>query len=244
MRKIKNNYHKYFEIGNGNVPIILSCPHGGFKKPKIIPDKEKGFMIPDRFTLFLSKKIINELKSKNINIYYIINKIHRSKIDLNRPPRSEVAFKQSSRIAKKIHYFFHKKIQELADKCISFYNRCLFIDFHGFTKPDPEYRDIIFGNVFSNTLKIKSESYSQENNFYWGFSNLVEQLNKHFSLDDGLGVNNLNIAYSGGYITHQFYGKEKINAFQIEIADNIRNDLDSANIFIEDFVKALIDSVI
>ena len=62
---------------------------------------------------------------------------------------------------------------------------------------------------------------------------------KNFTLDDGLGETDINLSYSGGYITHQFYRKEKINAIQIEIADNIRSNLKVANIFVDSFINGL-----
>ena len=141
--KKMGNYRRYFELGIGNVPVILSCPHGGFKKPVQIPDRNAA-TLSDRNTLFLARRISYLLKTKNIKIYYLFSKIHRSKIDLNRPPGSGVAFDQKSSEAREIHYFFHDKIKSLAKECVSLYNRCLFIDFHGFTKPRENYCDIIF----------------------------------------------------------------------------------------------------
>jgi len=233
---------KYFELGIGNVPVILSCPHGGFKKPVQIPDRN-GTTLPDRNTLFLARRIIYMLKTKNIKTYFILSKIHRNKIDLNRPPGSLNAFDQYSSEAREIHYFFHEKIKTVAKECVSRHNRCLIIDIHGFTKPSKDYCDIILGNIFSNTLDIKNETNRDNYRNYWGLSQLVSYLSKDFTLDDGLGVNDNNLAYSGGYITHQFYRKERINAIQIELANNIRYDLNLANIFVEDFALAIIKSL-
>ncbi|MFX1384674.1 MAG: N-formylglutamate amidohydrolase [Promethearchaeota archaeon] len=230
-----------FEIGNGNVPIVLSCPHGGFKKPKLIPDIKKGVKLSDRYTLYLARRIIHDLNIKNIKLYYIFSKAHRSKVDLNRPPGTSAAFDQSSEYAREIHYLFHDKIKNLAKKCIKLYNKCLFIDFHGFTKPHQEYQDIIFGNIFSNTLSIKLKNHTSEDPQFWGVKEFKTQFLNHFTIDDGLGVNDINIGYSGGYITHQFYRKENINAIQIEIADNIRKSIEISNLFVDDFIKAILN---
>lgn len=97
------NFQKYFELGIGTVPVILSTPHGGFLKPKIIPDKLTGVQIADKNKFLISKGIIQVLKHNfNIDIYYILSKIHRSKIDFNRPPRALSAFNHSSIEAKNI----------------------------------------------------------------------------------------------------------------------------------------------
>ncbi len=231
------NIYKYFEIGVGTVPIVLSCPHGGYKKPRIIPDRIDGVLIPDRNTYIIAKHIIHSLKMRGIDIHYILSKIHRCKIDLNRPPRSNLAFSQSSAQAKEIHNFFHEKIQTFAKECVNSFNKCLFIDLHGFTKPLKNYPDIILGNIFGNTLTIK------ESKDYWGFSQLIRGLSKHFTLDDGLELRNFNLGYSGGYITYQFYKKNRVNAIQIEIAKFIRLDLNLIKKFVNATINGMISSI-
>jgi len=235
------NFRKYFEIGNGSVPIVLSCAHGGYKKPKIIPNKQKGIVIPDRNTYFVAKAIIQRLKAKNIKIYYVLSKIHRSKIDFNRPPRAVVAFNHSSKLANNIHDAYHDKLKKFTQKCVSLYNRCLFIDFHGFTKPNNEYPDIIFGNLFGNALQINNNFKEKNSNDYWGLNHLSREFSKYFTLDTGLGFTDFNLAYSGGYIIHHFYRRNKINATQLEVAKYIRLNNELSKRFINAFVSAIIN---
>jgi len=232
------NSQQYFDVGLGKVPIVLSCPHGGYKKPKNIPDRLNGVQIPDKNTYVLAKRIIQVLKEKNINIFYILSKIHRKKVDLNRPPRSFVAFEQSSNEAREIHQYYHMKIQDLAQKCLDIYNKCLFIDLHGFTKPHGDYPDIILGNIFGNSLVIK-----QKDEEFWGFSSILTELIKEFKVDDGLGFSDYNLAYSGGYITYQFYKRENINAFQIEVAKTIRQNLSLTKNFIKNLTNGIENSL-
>jgi len=236
---------RYFEIAVGTVPIILSCAHGGFKKPRRIPDKLKGARIPDENTYFIVKQIIHELKrqKQNISIFYILNKIHRSKIDLNRPARSQMAFNQSSNEARNIHRGYHDQLIKFAQECVSNYDRCLIIDFHGFSKPEKHYPDIIFGHLFRNTLSLFQESDKKDCDKYWGFFKLDQEISRKFSLDNGLNLTNYNLSYSGGYITQQFYNKDKINAIQIEIAKEIRINSKRSKEFINIFVKAIIQTL-
>jgi len=237
---------RYFEIKQGKAPLILSVPHGGFLKPKIISNKIKGFNIADRGTYLIAKGILNLLAKENIDISYILSKIHRSKIDFNRPPRGHEAFNQdasSVNLTKTLHSSYHQYLQDFTKKHISNFNKCLFIDFHGFTKPSrQDYPDIIIGNLFGNSLNIPADTNPKKNQ-HWGYSHLIEQLSKHFNLDNGLGKNEYNLAYSGGYITYQFYNKEKVNAFQLEISDDIRKDLGRLRLFIEDFIQAIKNSL-
>jgi len=234
---------KYYDIGIGTVPIILSCPHGGFLKPKDIPDKLSGDSLADKNKYLITKRIIQVLKENNIQVYYILCKIHRSKIDLNRPPRSVTAYNHSSMEAREIYNYFHKKIYEFSQQCVSLYNRCLFIDLHGFSRPKKNYPDVILGNLFGSSLSILENSMVNNEISYWGFSNMVDELSKHYTLDDGLGKNDFNLAYSGGYITHRFYRKNNINAFQLEVAKYIREDVELTKIFVNSCVSALLKSL-
>ncbi|GAG82109.1 unnamed protein product, partial [marine sediment metagenome] len=36
---------RYFEAEKGNAPVILSCSHGGYKKPRRIPNKTTGMKV-------------------------------------------------------------------------------------------------------------------------------------------------------------------------------------------------------
>ena len=196
---------RYFEFQKGRVPLIISCAHGGYRKPPNIPDKLKGFKIPDENTYIIAKYLIKQLKNKDIYPYYIFNKIHRCKIDLNRPARFQSAFHQESEIAKRVHEFYHKMLDKFAQECIKKYGSCLVIDLHGFTKPLEQYPDIIFGHVFSNTLSIIQDENKEDCNKYWGCRDLSLELEKHFTLDNGLEITDFNLSYASGYITAQFY---------------------------------------
>lgn len=230
---------KYFELNHGNVPIVLSCPHGGYKKPRRIPDKLKGALIADKNTYILSKMVINGLISTDINIYYILNKIHRSKVDLNRPPLSITALNQNSTEALNIHNAYHDQLKQFIQECRSRYQRCLLLDIHGFTKPTNEYPDVIFGHIFGKTLPEKLDNDRNDCNGFWGCAQLQNAISKHFTLDDGLGISNFNLSYSGGYITHRFYNHDKINAIQIEIAKYIRVDKNLTKKIVDALISAI-----
>ncbi|TFG25493.1 MAG: hypothetical protein EU532_11660 [Promethearchaeota archaeon] len=241
--RINLNFRKYIEFKKGSIPVVLSCPHGGFLKPPFIPNKLKGSQLADKNKYLISKRIIQELNRRKTRPYYILSKIHRSKIDFNRPARSHDAYNHESIDAKKIHEYYHQIIIEFYEESVSLYNRCLFIDLHGFTKPHIDYPDIIFGNIFGKTLKIRNDSKAKDLVEYWGFSDMVQQFSRHFTLDDGLGITNFNLAYSGGYITHQFYKKNKVNAFQLEVAKYIRENRELTKKFVEIFVENIIQSL-
>ena len=82
----------FIEKRMGNCPIILSVPHGGRKKPKDIKDKTKGFKKSEVNIYKISKKLINKLKTEDIELFSVIGKIHRSKVDFNRSYESLESF--------------------------------------------------------------------------------------------------------------------------------------------------------
>ena len=234
------DFSSYFEFSKGNAPVILSCPHGGYKKPKRIPDKTVGPRIADKNTYFIAKLIINLLKARKIRIFYILNKIHRSKVDLNRPSQSESSFNPASIEAKTIFHSYQELLNDYAQECVLNHGRALIIDFHGYTKPYREYPDVIFGHIFGKTLDLVEDSNKQGCKKYWGCSQLQTEISKYFKMDDGLDLTEHNLSYSGGYITQQFFKKSQINALQIEVAKSIRLDIQLT----ETLVKAITDAVV
>ncbi len=237
------DFRKYFEFAEGNVPVILSCPHGGYKKPKIIPDKTKGQKIADKNTYFISKLIIDALKNEGIEIYYILNKIHRCKVDLNRPPQSSSAFNNSSTEASDIFHAFHDRLIKFSQRCLVQFDKALVIDLHGFTRPYKEYPDVIFGHIFGKTLDLIHDTTSKACERFWGCYQLEKEFSKHFSIDNGFAESEYSLAYSGGYITHQFYNIKKVNTIQVEIAKYIRKDSSLTLKLVKAFTNAIIKSV-
>jgi N-formylglutamate amidohydrolase len=187
--------------------------------------------------------IINSLKVKNIRIFYILNKIHRSKVDLNRPSQSDSSFNRISIEAKMIFHSYQELLNDFAQECVSNHGRALIIDFHGYTKPYKEYPDVIFGHIFGKTLDLLEDPNKQDCKRYWGCSQLQTEISKYFKMDDGLALTEHNLSYSGGYITQQFFKKSQINALQIEVAKEIRLDFDRTNILVKAIANAIIKSV-
>ncbi|MFX1317138.1 MAG: N-formylglutamate amidohydrolase [Promethearchaeota archaeon] len=234
---------RFFKIGKGKFPVILSCPHGGLKKLNSIPDKLDGDQIADQNTYGISKEIIKFLKNQKIKIYYLISKIHRSKIDFNRPPKSIESYNQCSSKARKIYFTYHNILLNFVQKSIFLHNRCLIIDLHGFSKPNKDYPDIILGSLYGRTLNIIIDSIENEGMKHWGSSQLTEELSKSFTIDTGLKLSDFNRDYVGGYITQQFYNKNNINAIQLEVANSVRTNLNLTTKFINAVGSSILKSL-
>ena len=78
----RNGYVTYYP---GNIPIILSIPHGGDIIPEEIPNRTYGTTVTDSNTIELGISISNSFYSQyDIRPYVVINNLKRTKLDANR----------------------------------------------------------------------------------------------------------------------------------------------------------------
>ena len=102
------------EFKEGNIPLILSVPHGGILECYSISKRSTGVIGIDRGTIQFSKDLIEKLvlkyKDESLDTKipsYFFSNVRRSKIDLNREERE--AYNQNSNIAKEIYKKYHQK---------------------------------------------------------------------------------------------------------------------------------------
>ncbi|MEN8226215.1 MAG: hypothetical protein ABFS05_12730, partial [Bacteroidota bacterium] len=76
----------YVEYVYGNMPLIISVPHGGYEKPDSIPERVGKFAKnQDIYTIEIACEIskkIGELTGYHPHI--VINHLHRTRLDANR----------------------------------------------------------------------------------------------------------------------------------------------------------------
>lgn len=78
----RSNYIEYIA---GNLPVILSAPHGGDLKPAEIPDRTYGTLGRDTNTEDLARRVRTALQDRTGLVPHIIFcRLHREKIDCNR----------------------------------------------------------------------------------------------------------------------------------------------------------------
>ena len=234
--------NKYVEYYPGNLPIILSVPHGGNMMPDEINDRIYGTKVNDANTKELSKVIMNIL---NLNFgdrpYVIINNLDRKKMDAN---RDSVEATQSNRFAKRAWEEYHYYIECAKNKIIQDFEYGLFLDIHGHGKNPDGFYDLriwlgylltgdeldksnfeLNNDIYKNKSSIKTlSSISSEN-----FVQVLRGQNSFGSILDSLGyacipsINDLGPEgmryFSGGYNTYIHGSVEtggKISSIQIE----------------------------
>ena len=247
------DFAEYIDFHKGNIPLIISVSHGGKLECIDIPKRSQGILGIDGRTIKIAKKLIGLIKLKYQNQTgtaktpsYIVSKVRRSKIDLNRDETE--AYVQSSLTAKKIYNFYFDKIREIVLENLNLFNRSLLVDVHGFEKHKrPQgYRDVelILGtnnlkSIFPEPVSIKERG----NNIRGKIIRKFQELNIPIAPSH---PKRIEYVLTGGYITKQFGASQipKSQAIQIEFSDRIRiydkklgelvlNSL--ANIFFENF---------
>lgn len=119
----------HIEYLAGDLPFILSAPHGGREKPENIPDREKGTFAFDIGTQELARAIHKEIYERTGHYpHVIICRITRRKIDCNREIVEACA---GNKEAEAIWHDWHRFIGAAREQVIKSRGRGLYIDLHG-----------------------------------------------------------------------------------------------------------------
>ena len=219
------NLKEYIEFEKGTLPLIISVPHGGTFEPQSVPTRSTGILGIDKATYEISHYLINHIKDKSERLpSYIISKVRRSKIDLNRSETE--AYNSNSALASKIYQLYHRKIKEFISDNLKTFKYSLLIDIHGFEKHKRPsgYRDVelILGtdnlaSIFSKPVPIKDRDKNIRGKIIKKFLNLgIPIAPGHLRRKE--------YVLTGGYIIRQ-YGASNISGsqtIQIEFSDRIR----------------------
>ena len=160
--KIKAELKNYIEYYRGDIPLILTAPHGGGEEPDKIGTRSEGVFERDDFTAELTRDILEEFYTQTSRIpYCIIARISRIKIDLNRP----VDEAYEDRNAKVVYNTFHSLIKEFEAELEERFQKGLYIDIHGQSHPKGYLEfGYLLGNdilkLYDNELKEHQESSS------------------------------------------------------------------------------------
>ncbi len=238
---------EHVEYIHGNLPIILSSPHGGEKRPDEIPDRSCNgcVTINDTNTQELTKEITAAIFEKtSCYPYVIINRLHRSKLDAN---REIIEAADGNEKAEAAWTFYHDHITSSRQIVTETHTKGLFLDIHGhgheiqrlelgylLSKSDLQENDNFLNeeatiskssikNLVENNLGIHThaELIRGENSFGQLIEqkevNAVPSLNDPFPMDD-------ESYFTGGYNTRTYGSRDggSIDGIQIECHQDVR----------------------
>ena len=203
----------YIVKQEGNIPVLLSAPHGGDLKPKIIKDRQGNSFKTDAdtWTIEILKLVNNELKLMWGTPYYIYSNLHRSKLDFNREFYEAT---DSNTTLIPIYNSYHDFLSKTSVKVIP---KLLIVDIHGHTHSE-NMIELGYGIDYTELEELKNI----KNNRYWTNKSFGFILNKLYGKAIAYPPANTKPAlyFKGGYIVQRIYD----NAFciQIELPQNIR----------------------
>ena len=120
----------YIEYIAGNMPLVISVPHGGHMEPEEIADRELGTKGNyDVYTQELARAIVDAVYRRTGKYpHCIINRLHRSKLDAN---REEYDAAQDNPPALGAFREFHQFIDSAESRVWNTFGAGLYIDLHG-----------------------------------------------------------------------------------------------------------------
>lgn len=120
----------------GDLPLILTAPHGGRLKPAHIPNRTQGTLLADSHTDLLAREVAAAVHQRTgRQPHLVICHLHRAKVDCNRE-LGEGA--QSNAAAAEVWQAFHGFVAEARDFATRTNTTpALLLDLHGHGHPVP-----------------------------------------------------------------------------------------------------------
>jgi hypothetical protein len=120
---------QYVEYLAGDLPVILSAPHGGRLRPAELPDREQGTFAFDVNTQELARACAEELHRRTGRWpHVIICRLSRRKLDCNRDLPEAAA---GHALAEQAWQEYHGFIEAARRSVVARQGRGLYIDLHG-----------------------------------------------------------------------------------------------------------------
>jgi hypothetical protein len=117
----------------GNLPIVISAPHGGSDDPPELPERQSGVKSLDSNTQELARSIAAAFQTKTGGFpHVIICRVTRRKVDCNRDIHEGA---QGNPLAEKIWEQYAGFIHEAQLEVIRSFGKGFFVDLHGHGHP-------------------------------------------------------------------------------------------------------------
>ncbi len=128
--------NNYIEYKIGNIPIIISAPHGGNIAPLAVPDRtcNNPTTVTDANTIDLARQIDTAMfQLTGCKIHLILCHLKRTKIDCNRNIADGTCGNSAMQTAWNEYHNFIDTAEKKAN--IAFTNKSFYIDLHGHGNP-------------------------------------------------------------------------------------------------------------
>lgn len=124
---------RYIEYRPGDLPLVLTSPHGGSLTPDTIPDRKEGVTSKDVFTQELTLALSDALHAATgRRPHVILSHLHRRKLDPNREVKEAAAGQPP---AERAWREFHDFIRAANAAAVAGHGFAFLIDVHGHAHP-------------------------------------------------------------------------------------------------------------
>ncbi len=260
---------QFVEYRAGNLPIILSAPHGGGLRPDSIPDRKCDECVTtrDAWTQTITKGVHDAIVAQTgCYPHTVINLLHRVKFDANRDIEEAalgIPFVQQAWRG------YHQLIDSAKARVKLEYDRGLFLDVHGhahvvqrielgylISKSELQLSDEeldaedLINESSVKTLVSDNQNQLSHSALLRGEQSLGTLLTKKGfpavpSLQDPFPLNE-DAFFSGGFNTIRHGSRDKggpIDAIQIELNQDIRFDEERRDMLIDSLATIILDYI-
>jgi hypothetical protein len=255
---------KYLDAFNwvqyGNMPLVISVPHGGTVAPDSIADRTCAGITTalDTYTIELARAIDSVFqRDYGIKPYLITTDLRRVKLDQNREWGEATC---STNTKTYLWNNFHNAIDTCIQKAIAVYSNCLYIDLHGHGHSIQrlELGYLVNTNGLQNVLGVNASNTSIGNLLAissTSFTNLLTGTNAFGTLMAAKGFPSVpsatdpapqtgDLFFDGGYNTSRYTNRAtypKVFGWQIESNyDGVRNTSANRGLFAKAFAQSII----
>ncbi|KAI7885590.1 hypothetical protein K492DRAFT_234112 [Lichtheimia hyalospora FSU 10163] len=239
---------QYVTYHPGNLPLIITAPHGGNLKPKDIPDrhsKNGTVLVGDMYTSDIAFAISDAVADlyNGARPHVVVFNVSRRKVDANRPIESGTDSPQGQAAWKE----FHQAVEYVVDYVIAKYDHGLLLDIHGQTHrhervelgyllykseltelSDDETMDKAVTSHSSIQALAKRVSQWSPHELLRGDESFGELMEKsHSSVRTMPSPSHPyplsdELYYRGGYITQTYHTPNSMDAIQLELPKHLR----------------------
>jgi hypothetical protein len=125
----------YVEFRAGDLPIVISAPHGGALEPEEIPNRQAGTTVTDLATADLAAAVAAALQTRTgREPSLVVCRLKRSKLDVNRDIAEGA---QGNPAAERAWNEYHGFLDAARALAADLNGRALVIDLHGHGHPKP-----------------------------------------------------------------------------------------------------------
>ncbi len=222
----------YVHIESGELPIILSAPHGGNLAPPDVPERvgeglEKGasgfFTGRDTNTEELAREVADAIEKRfGKRPYLVASRVNRKFLDPNRP--AKIAFE--SEAIEPVYNYYHQSLAKFCREVTNRFHVGVLLDIHGQgSRADTVFRGTKDGLTVTRLRdKFGQAAHDGTDSLFGELQSRGWTVFPKLTGDLSQPVDKEQSGYSGGYIV-QTYGSHKsqpIDAMQLEFGMEYR----------------------